>query len=518
MANRQSRFDITSTIMEADLYGKNVYLLGTSEFGPTNTPTYVSNDKQVAKIFGKKGSLYQSFKEVIEGSDDANVIIVKSTGTHSIVHMSVNTRRGSIIRDGFIIKAKDSNERYNNLKVGLTSSSIIFEIPDELGRATVEYKFSDYPSLGLLAKAINEDTNKNDNLVYAQCMTALNTPTQSALTPVNPQEIYMYGGSSGLESSKDSYYYSLEETYKLLEGEPVDIIVPTEAFIDDIEPNKAVYGSEGYGGFHYHKDRDYLTIAEDGRKASYYEQLLLYCIKQLRFGFVTHGILGFNNTPDRDLYGHTDSYLTEVIKASMWKNRSFQELEPWYHLVSVVAGDLQTDYGSSLGNGYTVYAGLASSTRVDTNTTNKPFRSSVTLYNEFQEKDITELSDMGVLTFRASPLYNRVVVANGITSASPDNQLRYFCNTRMIQLTVCFVKELMETFIGEDLTSLMDNGIIEEELHSLMEFLKDNRILKDYNIQLLTNDEEGTMTVLLDLQTIYMVEYIKASGEISYEA
>lgn len=500
------------------LYGKTVYLLGTSEFGATNKPTLIQDEATLYKIFGNKGSLISGYKEVKKGYPDGQVFLCKTSGTHSILHLDVNVKGGNIVRDGFIIKAKDSNEIYNNIKLTINENSFIFEYPDELGGGSKEYKYEDYEILGMLAKKINEDTNNEGNFVYAQCMVDPATPIYGSLNTTNPTEIYMYGGDNGLLYCKNLYYNCLEKTYELIEGEDIDVIVPLEAFLDDILPLPEYYGSKPYNSLFYQEDRDYLNITlNDGRKASYYEQLLLFCIRQMRFGSITHGVMGFNKTPDKYLYNNKKNYLLEVIEYALKSNITNLELQSYQFLISVVAGDLTYEYGMKVNNGYTFYAGLISSLSVATSTTNKPLHESVYIYNEFDNDDLYYLSEKGVVTFRESPLIDRAVVLNGVTTSHTGSDLHFLCNIRMVQLTAAYIKDQFQSYIGEDINSLIDTGIAEANLNSLLNLLNKMGILTGFKAHIIKDDAIGCVTYHVHLKTVYMTEFVTVTGGINYK-
>lgn len=514
-----SKIDYLSTeyveLLNKRSYGKTIYLLGTSDIGPTNSPININNESQLSIIFGTKGSLMQGYKEVRAGNPDANIFLCKTTGTHSILHLDVNVANGNIIKDGLIFKAKFSSQIYNQIKVNIDEYSIKFTFPKELGGGIKEYKYNDYEILGLLVRQINNDTFNGDNYVYGQCIADQFTKTYGSLDVVNHSELYMYGGDNGLLYCKNMYYYCLANTYELLEGEDIDIIVPLEAFIDDVFIPVDTYGSIPYGQGMYRNDKDFLNIKDsNGKQVNYYEQLLLFCVRQMRFGTMTHGVMGFNRTVDKSLYHDKDGYLIDIIKPGIESNKVSPELLQYKFLISIVGGDLSFDNTSN--NGYTFYSGLISGISILTSTTNKAFSEYVELFNEFDNLDMNYLSELGVVSFRKSPLNDLVVVSNGVTSSLSDSDMKYLCNVRMVQLTMAYIKDQFEGYIGEDICYLIDSGIAKYNLNSLLLFLRTYKIITEFNAQIVNDNEAGIITYYVDLKTAYMVESIKMTGGVSY--
>lgn len=500
------------------LYGKSIYLLGTSDLGATNKPILINNEAELNKEFGLKGSLINSYIEVKKGSPESQVFLCKTSGTHSIIHLDVNIKNGDIVKDGFIIKAQISHQIYNSIKLDINENSIIFTFPLELGGGTKQYNYSDSEILGVLAKRINEDTDNGDNFVYAQCMVEPSTPIIGSLTVANANSIYMYGGDNGLICSKNLYYNCLEQTYSLLEGEEIDVLVPLEAFIDDVLPSNSEYGSAIYGANFYQTDRSFLNIMNGEKQTSFYEQLLIFCIKQMRYGLITHGVMGFNLTEQQILYDDDNkNYLLEIINYAIDSNLIDESFTPYKYLVSMVAGDLSYDNGLKRNNGYTFYAGLITSLSIAANTTNKSLDKSVYIYNEFSNEDLSYLSDLGVVTFRQSVLTDTAVVTSGVTTALVETDLHFLCNVRMIQLTLSYIKSQFLTYIGEDINELINGGIAQINLDALLTLLTKRGIITAFKTSIIKNDEIGRVTYYVDLKTIYMTEFIKVSGGITYK-
>ena len=91
------------------------------------------------------------------------------------------------------------------------------------------FEYSEYPTIGELAEAINSKTDKKNGYVYAFYTVDPNTPTDAAFYCCNPSSMHLYGGQCGLDYSKNLLYNCLHRTYSLLESYDIDIVIPVDA-------------------------------------------------------------------------------------------------------------------------------------------------------------------------------------------------------------------------------------------------------------------------------------------------
>ena len=54
-------------VAESDLYGRKIFLLGTSDLGPLNTPVQAMSPSHVKSVFGEKGTLLDAYRVIKEG-------------------------------------------------------------------------------------------------------------------------------------------------------------------------------------------------------------------------------------------------------------------------------------------------------------------------------------------------------------------------------------------------------------------------------------------------------------------
>lgn len=514
---KKQRQALIQNILSSDLHGKRIYLLGSSEFGPVNEPILVKSTMGLYNKFGKNGTLINAFHALKYVNKDNKVYVVKTTGSHSTAYINVNVDGGDIVTDGLVIVANQANEYFDDIEILIDIDKITFKFPKELNINDIVYKYKDYYNIDRLVYAINNDTKKGKSILQAYHGVDPATPLKNAFYTVNPSSIYLYGGQCGLYYTKNMLYNCLEKTYEVLESHDIDIIIPVDAFIDDICPID-IEDENKYGLTYYKTDKDYLTQNTSGKQLSYLDQLINFCIKQLNFGVVTTGVIGFNSC-----YEHWSYYLKESDDISkMFKVCLKYNLEccsnPFYSfLVSAVAGDIMYNKGKIIDNGYLAYAALCSKTIMTTGTTNIPISDTISIWNEFSESILNELSNNGIVTFRHSPLYNTPVVYDGITIKTDDENLKLYCNVRMIQMAISYINKLFQFYIGQDLVKLIKQDIIKSDLNTLLNAIKQKGIITKYDFNLVPFYGKGEVKVYLNLQTNYMIKPVNIYTVINTE-
>ena len=506
---RKERRQLIEDILSSDLHGKRIYLLGSAEFGPTNEPILIKSTTGLYNKFGKHGSLIDAFHELKYVSKNNYVYLVKTTGEHSTAYLNVNVQGGDIIPNGLVLTASQSNEYFDDIQISIDTLGVTFKFPESFGLNDIVYKYDDYYNIDRLVHAINADTKRGNSFVYAYHGVDPSTPVQSAFYSVNPAIVYLYGGQCGLNYSKNLLYNCLEKTYETLESHEIDIVIPVDAFMDDICPETSDNPGR-YGMTYYQQHKDYLTQNTLGRQLSFMDQLINFCVNQLNFGMVTTGIIGYNSN-----YQHWSHFLHEADDlAKMYKACFEYNIEccsnPFYaFLVSVVAGDIMYNKGTIVDNGYLAYAALCAGTLITRGTTNIPISNSIRIWQEFSEDVLKELSDTGIVVFRHSPLYDTPVVYDGITAKFQDENLKLHCNVRMIQMAISFINHLFKYYVGHDIVALVKENIIGNDLTSILKALKYREIITQYNFEIVPFYGKGEIKVYLTLMTNYMIKPIQ---------
>lgn len=491
--------EIINYIESHDKISNKIFLLGMAESGPVNTPIKVNSLSHAVSIFGYTGDLIDTYRAIVETNCDCEVYIVKVTGVHSDLYLNINECYGGIIKNGFYIKSKYANEKYNDVKVIIDNDAMYIHYDSkELGDYIKEYNFKDYPTVYDLVEGINSDGRLLKGEVYCYATCDPSTLSVSAFGPVNNSINKLSGGNSGLYYNKNMLYNCLDHTYGILEGEEIDIIVPVGAFYDDTFEDITLNNSD-----YFDLNREYLTLKEvdNSRYKSYYKQLLEFCIKQLRHSVITHGLMGTNLTKS--------PFIDEkklIAKLSYIKDLNYyKEYEKYMMLISVCVGDIYTNYGTRVLNSYAVYAPLIASIQMTENTTNKKIMGSFTLYNIFSNETIREFMKLGFVCLRYSPLEKTVVVATGVTTSNNED-FKFLCNIRMIQLTIFYLRIFYSTLIGKSLNQILKTRELEIGVNAILQKLSNENILKGYSINIISNLLTGNVLIGLSLKTIYMVE------------
>lgn len=515
---RTQRKALINETLQDSLHGKRIYLLGSAEFGPTNEPILIKSTVGLYNKFGKQGSLIDAFHALKYTSKDNMVYLVKTTGEHSAAYLNVNIQDGEIVEDGFTFVASQSNELFDDIELLVDTDKLTIIFPEDLSIKSISYKYSDYPTIDKLASAINLDTKQKRSYVYAYYSVDPATPTQHAFFACNATTVYMYGGQCGLNYSKNLLYNCLNNTYEILESHDIDIVIPIDAFMDDIYPDDSEGTQYQYNKRYYQSTKDYLTEDFTGKQLSFMDQLLQFCIKQLNFGMVTTGIIGYNSS-----YKYWSNYLAEADDIAQMYKACFEYnlaccSNPFYaFLISVVAGDIKYNKGTIIDNGYLAYAALCGDTLITNGTTNIPISNTVSIYHEFSEEILKDLADTGIVTFRHSPLYNTPVVYDGITASPSNENLKLYCNVRMIQMCMSYVNKLFQHYIGYNITELIEDEIIIDDLHNILKKLSSNNIITSYDFTIVPYYAKGEIKVYLNLMTCYMVKAVQICSVINVE-
>ncbi|MGX9755904.1 hypothetical protein ACWYRQ_06490 [Clostridioides difficile] len=491
---------------EQEFYGKNIYLLGTSEFGPVNTPIKINSLSHMNSNFGKKGSLVEAYKIIKESKLDCKVHLCKVTGAHSEIYLDVKCADGEIIKNGIHIKSKYANEIYNDIEIMINQDELQVIYPKNLGDYVLKYPYKNYPTLYDLSEAINKDSQKLKGMIICSIYCDSYIETKDSIIEANQSIYKLSGGYSGLDCNKNTMYNNLDSTYTILEGLDVDIIMPLGVYYDDTFTDDREKIDK-----YYDLTRDYLTIKDGERYLTFYEQLLKFCKVQMKTGIITHGVIGLNLT--NEIWIDEKKYIG--ILGCFKKVNEVSKFDKNYEqLLSVVAGDVYTTYGTNIVNASIVYALLVASLDIVSNTTNKEIPESFSLFNTFDISTIEKMNELGYVSFRFSQLHRRVVVSNGITM-SEHTEYKYLCNVRMIQLIMCYIKKMLYSYIGENIDALLSSGYLKENLIQLLDELRDRELISEYIINELSKRKSGELFLDLSLKTVYMLEYVKTYSGLS---
>lgn len=449
-------------------YGKTLYLLGTAKYGNVYKPVRIKSVAHLYSVFGTEGTLidnYISIKGLVKG---INVYCCKITGHDSKCSININVP-GEDVKNNGLCFTTIANEEFNNTKLSIYKDSLIFTFNNS---KTFIYNFNEEEPLSSLIERINND----DNNIHCFCTCDNSIKPYNNLFTVNPQNVYFCGGESGITASKDTLYDNLKTAYKILDGELIDVIVPLECYIDD--------------------------------EKDYYNLTMKFLLNQLSNGVVTLSVFGFNKNTCYDI----NSYIDNVVLKNINK-LGIDNYDKYSSLAQIVAGDLMASYNAEINNGYVIYAALLCNVDLNTPVTKFHLDDNVFLIDEFDNEGIQKLSNNGVMCFRESPLYKCVVACSNRTPCK-DEYYKFIYNIRCIEFAVCCMHDIINLVIGENINTLMKNNALQTLISTGLDILVENNILKAYNINVI--DNKNDITITFRFKTQYMDDFIERKGTLNY--
>lgn len=494
--------------------GKTLCILGTSASGPVNEPVAPKNPNVAKSIFGTEGTLYRKYKEAYDYNPDLNIYLVRINGQHAEGELRavLNDR----IVPGIKFRAAFGGNSGNSIKVTVTTvltsngqePCLIIEHPD-YKQAT--YLFSRYSCIGKLVDAINIDATNGIVPVIASSSFYFE-PTTILLGP-NPLPVTLSGGEDGLTLSKNDIYLALESTYRILEGQPIDVIVLTAAYFDDTHAF-SFYGVDTYGSGFYSSNDDYLDLYDTytNTTCTFHNQLIEFCHRQQQFGYFTHGVISLRPVNPELVNEKEFSYLTALVNETAFRYRyglvqsTTNSISDYGYFISVVAGEFLFPDGY-YDTTEAVYGAMICSLNPEETTTNKSVRVATSQKWEVSTREAKELAALGVVTYRTSVKYG-LVVNNGVTAAIHSHELHYLINLRQVQITLATINSVIQQFIGESTARLMLTRSIEAAVKDNLRWLRNAKVIKDYEYNIKYYPQSGRVDINLKILPVNAVEYI----------
>lgn len=497
--------------------GKTVFLLGTASNGPLFDVVKLTNEEQVLSTFGTTGTIPEAYRMALQAEADCDIFAMKVTGNSSMLHLNVNVLHGDVENNGLVFTAKGASHLYDQIAFNISEENLDVVYPPELGGHTISYDLNAFSVIGLLVRAINRDAEESNGYIYASSELPLDTPMYGALVGVNAPFPTMYGGDDGVDWNKVMLFNALTTAYGLIESMKIDVLIPLNAFMDDVHPIQ-VYGESFYNeDTMYIEDRDYLNYTVNETPATFHRQLIDFCKLQMAHGIKTHGVMGMNKLTDIPALQDSESNtLRDLISASpLGKRIGFNEVNPDTPneddgmFVSIVLGDLQF-IDSSIYNGYVVYGLSYATTDINLSTTNQPLNDTIELVHEFTTEELEYLALKGVTSFRVSPLKG-LVVHNGVSAANPDSDFHTSCNGRMVQLILAKIKSTLDKYIGEPMRAIQDKGELETDVDNIFKNAEAEGVVKNHSYSFDYDFESNIITIQVKLQTLYMIDGVEAT-------
>ena len=166
---------------------------------------------------------------------------------------------------------------------------------------------------------------------------------------------------------------------------------------------------------------------------------------------------------------------------------------------------------------YNTYFGIKSESGESTAPEKRQFVYADNKSAKVHTKESVFSADYQIQSFRHSPLYNQVVAYDGITALSGKENLKLYCNVRMIQMCISYINKLFQYYIGQNMYKIIKDKIIINDLSNILNAISSKGIITEYEFDILPDYARGEIKVYLSLLTCYMVKAVKICSVINLE-
>lgn len=508
--------------------GRTLFILGTSENGPVMQPTMITTPDQAAQIFGSrdKGTLVKSFEQAYDINSTITIYLMRISGksaTFEIVDPEIWNEETGLYDSYYLrLKTKFGGDKYNDCTFQIIKgTTTVMRLSFSGG--SVDYVLDNFMHLDHLVQQINADCRSKIHPFLAYTRRPDLLPTVACPEACDP--IPFVGGADEVDLTKDELYLRLIDAYKLLVGRPIDVLIPTGVYVDDVHP-VSIYGDGVYGSAFYASDRDYLGLVDtenEGRAVSFHEQLIDFCQEQNELGYMTHGVMGIAPLESvSDTIEYDNTYIKRLVETTVFGTRyGFTKFKDgqWddkgFH-ISVFASEFIYKPGTDeeyYDNGAVSYAALITG-HYDT-TTNMKMPGNLELRYELDPIVLGDLAKLGIVTCTNS-VRNGIVVVSGVTAAHHTKELHSFANVRMVQLTIAHLNDVVRLVNESDMDADVRQIFLDDNVKQRLEELKEAGVLTDYIYQVVTHPQSWAGRIDVSVKTKFTVEEIATSANISY--
>lgn len=466
--------------------GSVIVMLGTAAGGPVLEPVEVTSPAHAAAVFGYGGTLYNAYRMAYAVNPNATYCLMRINGKHARRLLVLTGTDGR--QCFFEIKSREAGEVGNRIAVVADAGQLLFFLSDDQGDQLVgSYALSNYPALGMLVEAIN-----NDSVPVSVSATdpdfasdALIAALEALKAELGTSVVYLDGGNDELAPSKDELYQMLEDAYSVLEGRRTDIVVLLDARFNDV--SYTLFLEEGdtdqsYDMW-YSDDPDFLDTypLSNGEPPTFHGQLIDFCRRQAAVGVPTVGVIGVRPIPDSVPVLNAE-HIASFIKFSCLNNRLgfVRDGTDFGHYISIVFGDLAFD-GMYI-SGAPAYAALLAAYGTET-TTNKPLVSVTEQRVELDDEALRWASAAGLVVFYNS-VKNGLSVYNGVTAAPYERPLRYIANVRTGHYIISRLRNVLDSFVGTTGGIIPIREMVKRAADETMKAIQREGVIKSYSLDM----------------------------------
>jgi len=524
---------LTSPALTQNL-NQTIVILGVSANGPVLEPTLISNLDMALTIFGEEGNLYKGFKQAYEVNNQLPIYLMRISGSKAsaslvgvvteIIDEEEMDVLDSIIKIESIYGGDIYNDIYFIIEEGLDNNYYLkIYFPEALNKESIAYNLSNLTTVNELVKIINTDSYINKN--YIKASTSNQDYLILDLIGMNANnKSFLENGEDGLILSKNDLFLKLEESYELLNGFQVNIVIPLEAFFDDFHEGIA-NNINYYGSYTYTGDRDYLSLLDsenNNQFVTFHGQLIRFCKNQLNAGVMTHGVLSMSLIDDLSELTNSN-YLVDWVNSTPLQSRydlTYQDVDGYIDegkYITIVLGDIT--YNKGLPTEYrfpwnSCYGAMIASMGYQNTTTNKVIPMTGEFSYDIDNQEVIHFANLGVVCPRVS-VRNGIVVSNGVTAAISSDAMHYIVNVRQVQIAMNELNRTVDIYKGESIQPLINNNILEKLIDSTLKELKNQGLLIDYRYNLEYDKNSSSGIIKVDLLTKNMIEYVATQAQLS---
>ena len=342
------------------------------------------------------------------------------------------------------------------------------------------YSSFDYPTLALMARAINNDYD-NAGFIKAYVKEEhSNTPTSLLIGEAVAKSFE--GGDDGvnltkqelfvkLSGSKDSQGCLLEQgAYQLLENYTVDYIVPTGVYADDKLAGK-------FEDFAY--------------------ELALFCAVVSHRNHTTMGVISTTSPSEptlksieehvEKLEGYDNSYLMRDAKGDIIKDTDGNTIDLGMYISVLAGGDVvmnNSRLGQYATNSASAFVGFISTLAVNTAPTNKVVPYAQGLRIKYSNGQLDRLTGKRYITFKYKGNGSSVAIVDAMTSALSGSDYERVSSMRAVRELANDTREVADPFLGEPNKAEQRNALA-SLLDKRYDKHKEAGTIKDYSFQII---------------------------------
>lgn len=502
-------YEKTYLAKEPQEYGKNIYIIGESLTGPIGEPIFISDVDKAIEIFGdyNNSSLTKSYIQ-FNKSNGTGAYLVKINGKEAkaVLYGVHNNQLMKVIE--FV--SNNAGTLYNSMYILINSGILNIIYIDNGVNKSKQFLLNDYVNIGELANAINISIGHVINAFALEDKCSTITIGENNNSIVN-----FSNGDDEIGLSKNELYYKSKTILDLLIGKPIDIITLSNMYFDDIIPNY-YDGSETYGGLYYIDDRDYLDVQDNGEQAGFHKILINFCLQQSYLGIMSHAIMGFN-----ELQEEIDTVISGpkmVVEATaLGTYDGIRDINNDYGMyISLCYGDIDYNFNEEYkrDNFYLSYAANWINSETTDSMTGTSFEIDGEFVQNFSKITLKELSNMGIITYKYSPLKNWCTTS-GTTLAKKTSGMLYSANFKIVQKTINELNKDINKFIYSNSSPVLTGEYLSRVIDTSLAKRRDNdNIIKSYNYIISYDEINKIIKIEVDLVAIYTLEKIRATTEI----